>query len=948
MGPRGALLLVGLQNEFLDPHMGRCLMTPPEPGKPSFVDNIKNFLPYFRTRGGDVIWVRSEYRKPRDCEDPRNDEVVLLVDDEGYYMDEVEEQEPLPEANTQEGGRRKGRGTATPNHDGQLPPSTAKPNSTPAENYIGPPQLHTDAFLAIEGDNPPCAPSSIESEFYPPLLPVIQTPPDRVLIKTWFSAFKDTGLLETLRGRFITELYICGTIANACILATAADAAKHGLEVTILTDCVGYRSEMARDRAMRVMIDDFAVEEVRSTLLAKSWERTRNKLKGTAGPTSPSISGSSGMNVGATGISREDLVKMVEGLKSGIAQSARKDDARTQVERMLEVDTEGSSHEGEDYDYERTSELGELRLDSLSLKDEEAPQPMDSGESAGGLAEEKAESPVPIPPSPTSAKPQSPIQDKSPIEKAPRRREPVLRKPRMASRNKKFQSKAPVLGQGDVLGEGDSEVVNNVLPADLAEVAFERLKKEVAWRSMYHRGGEVPRLVAVEGEVSDDGSFPIYRHPADESPPLLPFSDTVGLIREYVKGVLQQPVNHVLIQHYRDGNDYISEHSDKTLDIARGSKIVNVSLGAQRTMILRTKRDQGKPDEPSDLETSPEKSKTKESASQSSQRSAQRIPLPHNSMFVLGLESNKRWLHGIKQDKRAEFLKSPKELSYNGERISLTFRQIATFLSSDEKTIYGQGATSKSKDEPREVINGEGPEAERLLEAFGSENQQSDFDWDTYYGTGSDVLHLKEQVPKLFFVRNDPSGLRVKICLYEKGIRFNGHELKITEVQDETKTPSFLTLSPHGRTPVLIDVDKEKTTVCESLAIIQYLEMFYPSTEDKWLLPSLADERAAFARVLQRMQESEQLAAVLKHPCNEEAVERELAIWEEYLSRAGGQIAGSEFSLADIAAYPVIDQFVKRTGYKIAKWREIEAWLTNMGYRESVRATQSSELGVGE
>lgn len=494
--------------------MGRCLMTPPEPGKPSFVDNIKNFLPHFRARGGDVIWVRSEYRKPRDCEDPRNDEVVLLVDDEGYYVDEVE-QEPLPDVNSQEDGRRKGKSTTTTTkHDGQSPPSTAKPSNTPAEeNYVGPPQLHTDAFLAIESDNPPCAPSSIESEFYPPLLPVIQTPPDRVLIKTWFSAFKDTKLLETLRGRFVTELYICGTIANACILATAADAAKHGLEVTILTDCLGYRSEMARDRAMRVMIDDFAADEVRSTLLAKSWERTRNKSKAAvAGPVHASVSGSLGMNVGATGISKEDLVKMVEGLKSGAAQSARDDDSlKAQVGEMLEVDTdESSSHEGEDGDYERKNELGELRLDSLSLKDDDALQPLVLGESAGATAEERTESPVPIPsvltpPSPTSAQPQSPIQDKNPVERAPANRKPVLRKPRMASRNKKFQSKGPVLGQGDVLGEGDSEVVNNILPTDLAEVAFERLKKEVAWRSMYHRGGEVPRLVAVEGEISDDG-----------------------------------------------------------------------------------------------------------------------------------------------------------------------------------------------------------------------------------------------------------------------------------------------------------------------------------------------------------------------------------------------------------------------------------------------------------
>jgi alkylated DNA repair dioxygenase AlkB len=50
----------------------------------------------------------------------------------------------------------------------------------------------------------------------------------------------------------------------------------------------------------------------------------------------------------------------------------------------------------------------------------------------------------------------------------------------------------------------------------------------------------------------------------------------------------------VLIQPYRTGAvraDYISEHSDKTIDVVRVSRIVNLSLGARRTMMLRTKKD---------------------------------------------------------------------------------------------------------------------------------------------------------------------------------------------------------------------------------------------------------------------------------------------------------------------------------------------------------------------
>lgn len=279
------------------------------------------------------------------------------------------------------------------------------------------------------------------------------------------------------------------------------------------------------------------------------------------------------------------------------------------------------------------------------------------------------------------------------------------------------------LGPGDKIGEGDSELVLNILPSDLAEIAFENMRKEVAWNVMYHRGGEVPRLVAVEGEVVADGSFPIYRHPADESPALHPFSPTVSLIREHVQKVLKHPVNHVLIQHYRSGADYISEHSDKTIDVVRGSRVVNVSLGAQRIMTLRLKRD------------------GMDGREKGTPRPSQKIPLLHNSMFVLGLETNAKWLHAINHDKRPLHLKSPEEQFMNGERISLTFRHIGTFLTADESQIYGQGAKGKTRETAQPVVKGT-EEATKLLEAFGKENQQSDFDWEAVYGEGSDVLHF--------------------------------------------------------------------------------------------------------------------------------------------------------------------------------------------------------------
>ena len=61
-------------------------------------------------------------------------------------------------------------------------------------------------------------------------------------------------------------------------------------------------------------------------------------------------------------------------------------------------------------------------------------------------------------------------------------------------------------------------------------------------------------------------------------------------LRRAVEAEVGHPINHALIQLYREGNDFISEHADKTLDVVAGSSIVNFSLGASRTMVLAQKR----------------------------------------------------------------------------------------------------------------------------------------------------------------------------------------------------------------------------------------------------------------------------------------------------------------------------------------------------------------------
>ena len=205
-------------------------------------------------------------------------------------------------------------------------------------------------------------------------------------------------------------------------------------------------------------------------------------------------------------------------------------------------------------------------------------------------------------------------------------------------------------------------------------------------------------------------------------------------------------MNHVLIQLYRSGKDCISEHSDKTIDVVPGSSIVNVSFGARRTMTLRKKKDRTPAAADAQRTLTPEAAvpTTAADAPHGPPRQTQRIPLPHNSLFVMGLATNAQWLHAINHDNRPQNQKAPEEQAYDGARISLTFRHIGTFLSRDGTRIWGQGARGKTQEDARPVVR-DADEIGRLTLAFGHENQQSVFDWDATYGKGFDVLDFSEE-----------------------------------------------------------------------------------------------------------------------------------------------------------------------------------------------------------
>ena len=281
---------------------------------------------------------------------------------------------------------------------------------------------------------------------------------------------------------------------------------------------------------------------------------------------------------------------------------------------------------------------------------------------------------------------------------------------------------AEVLAAGSVevtgLGAGAATLVCGALDDCIDATTFDALGAEVAWSPMLHRGGEVPRLVALQGHREADGVEPLYRHPADEQPALRPWTPAVEQIRRAVERRVGHRMNHALIQLYRHGKDWIREHADKTLDLVRPSFIVNVSLGQRRTMVLRPKRkDAG--------------------------AVLQRIPLVHGSMLVMDLETNRRWFHGIN-----------KEGEISAPRISLTFRHIGTYWDPASDAVWGVGAPVATRDaaeararDRREraasVRDAEDrAEAERMIRLFRDENIDAEFDAAAYW-PGFDLRDLR-------------------------------------------------------------------------------------------------------------------------------------------------------------------------------------------------------------
>jgi len=159
----------------------------------------------------------------------------------------------------------------------------------------------------------------------------------------------------------------------------------------------------------------------------------------------------------------------------------------------------------------------------------------------------------------------------------------------------------------------------------------------VAWRqeevTIYGKRHLQPRLSAWYGDKELNYCYSgITMHPR-------PWSQTLLNLKARVESLAAQNFNSVLLNYYRDHRDGMGMHSDDESELGKQPVIASLSLGEERTLVLRHKYRK-------DLNTI-------------------KLPLPSGSLLVMKGATQSYWKHGINKQKQP-----------CGPRLNLTFRNI--------------------------------------------------------------------------------------------------------------------------------------------------------------------------------------------------------------------------------------------------------------------------------
>jgi alkylated DNA repair dioxygenase AlkB len=160
---------------------------------------------------------------------------------------------------------------------------------------------------------------------------------------------------------------------------------------------------------------------------------------------------------------------------------------------------------------------------------------------------------------------------------------------------------------------------------------------EIPWRAeniiVWGKLVPQPRLIAWYGDGGKNYTYSgIHLQP-------LSWTETLIEIKERVEAATRTDFNSVLLNYYRDHRDSMGLHSDDEPELGERPILASLSLGEERTFILKHKSEKAlKP---------------------------VRLKLASGSLLLMKGETQRYWKHGIDKERRP-----------CGPRVNLTFRRI--------------------------------------------------------------------------------------------------------------------------------------------------------------------------------------------------------------------------------------------------------------------------------
>ena len=172
----------------------------------------------------------------------------------------------------------------------------------------------------------------------------------------------------------------------------------------------------------------------------------------------------------------------------------------------------------------------------------------------------------------------------------------------------------------------------SLTPEQLAAIRF----TNIAWKqdniNMYGKTVPLPRLTAWYGDSGKSYTYSGIKSEPNE------WNKGLLYLKHQIERVAGVEFNSVLLNWYRDGEDYLSWHADDEKELGLNPVIASVNFGETRDFFLRRNVDK-------------------------SQRIS--IPLKHGTLLIMSGALQHHWQHSVPKRKRVD-----------GSRFNLTFRKI--------------------------------------------------------------------------------------------------------------------------------------------------------------------------------------------------------------------------------------------------------------------------------